>query len=213
MAGAADRGRAAFSAWIDATVLPPLVVATGTEVVARDGSLLRAFPVENGLWRLAPPAEGVDPGFLKLLIAWEDRRFADHDGVDPRAVARAGWQALTHGRIVSGASTLSMQTARLLERSPPGDWGAKLRQARVALALERRLGKARVLDLYLRLAPYGGNTEGVRAASLMWFGKEPRRLTPAESALLVALPQAPEARRPDLPARRESARTPSVLPP
>ncbi|WP_414811440.1 transglycosylase domain-containing protein, partial [Paracoccus sanguinis] len=206
MAAAADRGRAAFSAWIDATVLPPLVVATGTEVVARDGSLLRAFPVENGLWRLAPPAEGVDPGFLKLLIAWEDRRFADHDGVDPRAVARAGWQALTHGRIVSGASTLSMQTARLLERSPPGDWRAKLRQARVALALERRLGKARVLDLYLRLAPYGGNTEGVRAASLMWFGKEPRRLTPAESALLVALPQAPEARRPDLPARREAAR-------
>lgn len=206
MAAAADRGRAALSAWIDATVLPPLVVATGTEVVARDGSLLRAFPVENGLWRLAPPAEGVDPGFLKLLIAWEDRRFADHDGVDPRAVARAGWQALTHGRIVSGASTLSMQTARLLERSPPGDWRAKLRQARVALALERRLGKARVLDLYLRLAPYGGNTEGVRAASLMWFGKEPRRLTPAESALLVALPQAPEARRPDLPARREAAR-------
>ena len=152
-----------------------------------DGSLLRAFAVEDGLWRLAPPRSGVDPQFMAMLIAWEDRRFADHDGIDPRAIARAGWQALRHGRVVSGASTLSMQTARLLERGPTGDWRAKLRQARVALALERRLGKARVLDLYLRLAPYGGNTEGVRAASLMWFGKEPRRLTPAESALLATL--------------------------
>ena len=206
LAGAADRARDALSAWIDATDLPALTVATGTEVLARDGSLLRAFPVENGLWRLAPPAEGVDPGFLRMLIAWEDRRFRDHDGVDRRAVLRAGWQAATQGRVVSGASTLSMQTARLLERGPTGDWRAKLRQARVALALERRLGKNRILDLYLRLAPYGGNTEGVRAASLMWFGKEPRRLTPAESALLVALPQAPEARRPDIPARHAAAR-------
>lgn len=206
LAGALDRARDALSAWVDATELPPLTVATGTEVLARDGSLLRAFPVENGLWRLAPPQSGVDPGFVRMLIAWEDRHFADHDGVDRRAVLRAGWQALTHGRVVSGASTLSMQTARLLERGPTGDWRAKLRQARVAMALERRLGKDRILDLYLRLAPYGGNTEGVRAASLMWFGKEPRRLTPAESALLVALPQAPEARRPDIPSRREAAR-------
>ncbi|WP_273499896.1 penicillin-binding protein 1C [Paracoccus sphaerophysae] len=205
LAGAGDAGRAALSRWIDATELPPLAVATGTEVLARDGSLLRAFPVENGLWRLAPPAQGVDPGFLRMLVGWEDRRFADHDGIDPRAIARAGWQALRHGRVVSGASTLSMQTARLLERGPTGDWRAKLRQARVAMALERRLGKEGILGLYLRLAPYGGNTEGVRAASLMWFGKEPTRLTPAESALLVALPQAPEARRPDLPARRTAA--------
>ena len=206
LAGGADRARTALSAWIDATALPPLAVATGTEVLARDGSLLRAFPVGDGLWRLAPPQSGVDPGFLKMLVAWEDRRFADHHGVDGLAVARAGWQALRHGRVVSGASTLSMQTARLLERGTTGDWRGKLRQARVALALERRLGKDRILDLYLRLAPYGGNTEGVRAASLMWFGKEPRRLTPAESALLVALPQAPEARRPDLPDRRAAAR-------
>ncbi|WP_112875325.1 penicillin-binding protein 1C [Paracoccus endophyticus] len=206
-AALADTGRDWLSAWIDATVLPPLTVATGTEVLARDGSLLRAFPVGNGLWRLAPPATGVDPRFAAMLIAWEDRRFATHGGVDPRAVLRAGWQALRHGRVVSGASTLTMQTARLLERGPTGDAAGKLRQVRVALALERRLDKARILDLYFRLAPYGGNTEGVRAASLMWFGKEPGRLTPAESALLVALPQSPEARRPDLPTGRARART------
>nr|HRO16310.1 transglycosylase domain-containing protein [Paracoccus sp. (in: a-proteobacteria)] len=191
-AGAGDGLRAGFEAWVDATALPPLAVSTGVEVLARDGSLLRAFPVGNGLWRLAPPQSGVDPRFLAMLVAWEDRRFATHNGVDARAVLRAGWQALRHGRVVSGASTLSMQA----------DWGAKLRQARVALALERRLGKGGVLDLYLRLAPYGGNTEGVRAASLMWFGREPDRLTPGQAALLVALPQSPETRRPDLPAGR-----------
>lgn len=205
-AGAADHARASFGRWIAATELPPLAVAVGTEVVARDGSLLRAFPVENGRWRLAPPAEGVDARYLAMLLAWEDRRFRQHQGVDPRAVLRAAAQAAWHGRFVSGASTLSMQVARLLERGPTGGWRGKLRQARVAMALERRLGKDRVLDLYLRLAPYGGNVEGVRAASLMWFGKEPRRLTPAEAALLVALPQAPEARRPDRQAAREPAR-------
>ncbi|TXB71302.1 penicillin-binding protein 1C [Paracoccus aurantiacus] len=198
--------RLAFGRWLDATPMPALAVPTGTEVLARDGSLLRAFQVGSGLWRLAPPAAGVDPRFQKMLIAWEDRNFDTHRGVDPRAVARAAAQAIWHGRIVSGASTLSMQTARLLERGPTADWRAKLRQARLAMAMERRIGKEGVLSLYLRLAPYGGNTEGVRAATLMWFGKEPTRLTPAEAALLVALPQAPEARRPDIPARREAAR-------
>ena len=90
-----------------------------------------------------------------------------------------------------------MQVARLLEDGPTGTLAGKLRQMRVALALERRLDKDAILALYLTLAPYGGNLEGVRAASLAWLGKEPRRLTPAEAALLVALPQSPETRRPD----------------
>lgn len=204
-AGASDAARNRVSAWIDATRMPPLIVAVGTEVLAADGSLLRAFQIENGRWRLAPPANGVDPGFIAMLLAWEDRRFRSHSGVDPVAILRAAVQTLRHGRVVSGASTLTMQVARLLERGPTGDPRGKLRQARVALALERRLTKDEILDLYLRLAPYGGNVEGVRAASLMWFGKEPHRLTQAEAALLVALPQAPEARRPDRPAGRIAA--------
>ena len=106
-------------------------------------------------------------------------------------------QSLAAGRVVSGGSTLTMQVARLLEEGPTGTLAGKLRQIRVALALERRLDKDAILALYLTLAPYGGNLEGVRAASLAWLGKEPRRLTPAEAALLVALPQSPEARRPD----------------
>lgn len=195
--GGADQARARLDRWIAATPLPALSVPVGTEVLARDGSLLRAFQVGNGLWRLAPPDGGVDPRYLAMLLAWEDRRFHDHPGVDPRAILRAAGQAALHGRVVSGASTLPMQVARLIERGPTGRWSGKLRQARLALALERRLGKDGIIELYLRLAPYGGNVEGLRAASLMWLGKEPRRLTPAEAAMLVALPQSPETRRPD----------------
>ncbi|MFY8145938.1 MAG: transglycosylase domain-containing protein, partial [Rhodobacter sp.] len=92
--------------------------------------------------------------------------------------------------------------------SGTGQVSGKLRQMRVALALERRLSKRQILELYLNLAPFGGNLEGVRSATLAYFGKEPRRLTPAESALLVAIPQSPESRRPDRhPDRAEAARS------
>ena len=90
-----------------------------------------------------------------------------------------------------------MQVARLLEPRRRRSFTAKLRQITRALQLEQKLSKNKILSLYLTLAPYGGNIEGIRAASLAYFGKEPKRLTVAEAALLVALPQAPEARRPD----------------
>lgn len=183
--------------WIDDTEIPPLILPTGVEVLDRDSELLRAYTVEDGRWRLAVSLDAVDPGFIEMLIAYEDRRFRDHAGVDPRAFVRAGWQALTTGRVVSGGSTLTMQVARLLEASGTGAWEGKIRQIRLALALERRLTKDQILTLYLHLAPYGGNIEGLRAATLTWFGVEPRRLTAAQSALLVALPQAPSSRRPD----------------
>ncbi|MDT9693910.1 transglycosylase domain-containing protein, partial [Streptomyces sp. P9(2023)] len=118
LAFARDRAEDRLNAWVAATDLPPLAVATGVEVLARDDSLLRAFQVADGRWRLAPGA--VDPGFVDMLLMWEDGRFYHHSGVDGRAVARAGWQALRHGRVVSGASTLSMQVARLLEEGPTG---------------------------------------------------------------------------------------------
>ncbi|MGQ7793278.1 penicillin-binding protein 1C [Faunimonas sp. B44] len=177
--------------------LPAVAPAVSTVVLDRSGRLLRPFAVADGRWRLPVEAEDVDPGFVRMLLAYEDRRFERHRGVDLRALARAGWQLATRGRIVSGGSTLTMQVARLLDGGPTRSAAAKLRQIVTALALERRLGKAEVLRLYLTLAPYGGNIEGIRAASLAWLGKEPKRLTPAEAALLVAIPQAPEARRPD----------------
>ena len=160
------------------------------------GQPLRAFPAGDGRWRFAAGPADVDPRFLALLIAYEDSRFRFHPGVDPLALMRAVGQAVTAGRVVSGASTLTMQTARLLE-ARPRTLGSKLIEMGRALQLEWHHSKDEILGLYLTLAPYGGNLEGVRAASLFYFGKEPDRLTLGESALLVALPQSPERRRPD----------------
>nr|WP_245749321.1 penicillin-binding protein 1C [Jannaschia pohangensis] len=190
-------GWRAFDDWVDRTAVPPLTVATSAEVLDREGALLRAYTVADGRWRMAVGAGEVDLLYVAMLIAWEDRRFRDHAGVDPRAVVRAAVQGVRHGTVVSGASTLTMQVARLIEDGPTGSWYGKLRQARLALALERLLTKDEVLAMYLARAPFGGNLEGVRAASLAYFGKEPARLTPAQAALLVALPQSPETRRPD----------------
>ncbi|WP_212522707.1 penicillin-binding protein 1C [Actibacterium sp. MT2.3-13A] len=194
-AAAAARDR--FDAWIEATAFPPLIAETSTEVLARDGALLRAYTVADGRWRLAVSLDAVEPLYLRMLIAYEDKRFFSHPGVDALALTRAVAQAAWNGRIVSGGSTLTMQVARLLEDSGTGQWKGKIRQARLALALERELSKQQILALYLNRAPFGGNLEGVRAATRAYFGKEPARLTPAEAALLVALPQAPTARRPD----------------
>ena len=139
----------------------------------------------------------VDPRFLRLLFVYEDKRFYEHHGVDPLSMVRAAYQFVTSGHIVSGGSTITMQLARLLEPREHRTLGAKLRQIVRALEIEHALGKDDILALYLTLAPYGGNLEGVRAASLAYFGKEPRKLSLAEAALLVALPQSPELRRPD----------------
>ncbi len=183
--------------WVAHTELPSLELETAVTVLDRNGELLRAYTVESGRWRLPVALRAVDPHYIDMLIAFEDKRFYTHNGVDPRALLRGFKQFVFNGRIVSGGSTLTMQVARLLEHGETGRWRAKLRQIRVALALERRLSKPEILTLYLQLTPMGGNIEGVRAATLTYFGKEPQRLTPAEAALLIALPQAPTSRRPD----------------
>lgn len=182
-------------------------ITYSTLVVDRNGKLLRPFITKDGYWRLPVTSTEVDPRFLQMLIAYEDKRFYEHGGVDLKALARAAWQAFTSGRIVSGGSTLTMQVARLLEPRPERRLSDKLAEMIRAVQIEQRLSKQQILDLYLTLAPYGGNIEGTRAASLAYFGKEPRRLSTAEAALLVALPQAPEYRRPDRhPERAATAR-------
>ncbi|QRM46418.1 penicillin-binding protein 1C [Rhizobium sp. BG4] len=184
---------------LDKAYPPPLDAArqVSAEVLDADGQLLRAFATPEGRWRLKTDVSDVDPQFLRMLVAYEDRRFYDHHGIDALAIGRAALQLVTSGRIVSGASTLSMQVARLIEPRSGRSLSAKLLQVARAIQIERRLSKEQILDLYLTHAPYGGNLEGVRAASLAYFGKEPKRLTVAQAALLVALPQLPEKRRPD----------------
>jgi penicillin-binding protein 1C len=162
----------------------------------RRGAWLRALPVEDGRWRIRADLHRTDPTFQKRLIKVEDARFYQHLGVDPLSLVRAIGSAAVHGRATSGASTLTMQTARLLEPRPR-NLGSKLIEMVRAVQLESRLSKREILALYLTLAPYGGNLEGARAASLSYFGHEPSSLTDGEQALLIALPQSPEARRPD----------------
>jgi penicillin-binding protein 1C len=190
---------AIFVAWVHSLGPVPLgeSLEFSTVVVDRNGQLLRPYATADGRWRLPATVKDVDPRYLDLLIAYEDKRFRDHRGVDPLATARAAFQLATNGRIVSGGSTLTMQVARLLEPRTDRTFLAKLRQAVRAIQLERALSKDEILTLYLGLAPYGGNLEGVRAASLAYLGKEPKRLSLSEAALLVAIPQSPEARRPD----------------
>ncbi|OYQ34631.1 penicillin-binding protein 1C [Niveispirillum lacus] len=180
-------------------LLPPDMArwqGRSVEVLDSEGRLLRAFPTAEGAWRLATDQQKVDPLYRAMLLTVEDRRHEWHPGVDPLAILRAAAQAAHHGRVVSGASTLSMQAARLLSPQPR-TVTAKFSEALRALQLRRRLGRDGVLSLYMSLAPFGGPLEGVRAASLAWFGKEPGQLTPAQAALLVALPQSPERLRPD----------------
>ena len=182
-------------------VLPPLDMSAAEErsavVIDRDGHLLRPFTTPDGRWRLPVEVADVDPRYLKLLYGYEDQRFRSHLGIDPAAMIRAGLQIASRGHIVSGGSTLTMQVARLIEPRGQRSILAKIRQMIRALELEQRYSKDEILALYLALAPFGGNLEGVRAASYAYFGKEPKRLSLGEAALLVALPQSPEFRRPD----------------
>ena len=177
---------------------PPLELAEAVSVTVldRQDRLLRAYTTPDGRWRLPVEPGQVDARYIAMLQAFEDRRFRLHPGVDPIALGRAVTQLARHGRIVSGGSTLTMQVARLLDGRHERTGSGKLRQMVRALQLEAKLSKDDILRLYLRLAPFGGNIEGVRAAALAYLGKEPRRLSVGEAALLVAIPQSPETRKP-----------------
>jgi len=197
--GAAALALLAGGAWALDRALPPPMARyenLAREVSARDGRTLSVLPAAGGIWRIRTTPEDVPPHLLALLIAAEDRRFHDHPGVDPIALARAAVQWVRAGRVVSGGSTLSMQAARLLEPRPRNLRSKAIEIAR-ALQLEWRFGKRGVLEIWLTLAPQGGNLEGLRAGALAWFGRAPRALDPGESALLVALARRPEALRPD----------------
>ena len=165
-------------------------------VTDRNGRPLRAFPTSDGRWRFKADLEATDPAFITALLQVEDKRFYHHGGVDWFGMIRATTSSLQAGRIVSGGSTITMQTARLLEPRKR-TVGAKLIEMIRATQIEMRLSKREILELYLTLTPYGGNLEGIRAASWAWFGAEPDELTDDQIALLIALPQSPEMRRPD----------------
>ena len=183
---------------LDLAFPPPLTRAHINSVLVTDrhGKPLRAFSAPDGRWRFAVSLEEIDPAFVEALVRVEDKRFWNHHGTDWFGMARAAVDSAAAGRVVSGGSTITMQTARMLEPRPR-NIGSKFVEIWRANQLERRFTKDEILELYLTLTPYGGNLEGVRAASWSYFGHEADRLSSDEIALLIALPQSPEVRRPD----------------
>lgn len=165
-------------------------------VVARDGTPLRAFADEDGIWRYPISIEDVSPNYLDALIHYEDQWFYSHPGVNPFSLLRASWQNFSQQRVISGGSTLTMQVARLLDPHERSFLG-KIKQILRAFQLEIRLNKNEILTLYLNRAPFGGPIEGVQAASFTYFGKSAEMLSDAEAALMAVLPQAPSRNRPD----------------
>ncbi len=165
-------------------------------VLASDGTPVAALGSRDRFWRLPTKVEDVDPAFIAALIATEDKNFWREPGVDPAALVRAGWQDARARKIVSGGSTITMQVARLLTPHRRSFIGKFVEVAR-AVQLSADFSRRQILSMYLTLAPYGGNIEGVQAASWLYFGHGAAHLSRPEIALLVALPRRPEALRPD----------------
>ena len=184
----------------------PSPPAPAVRVLSAGGELLRAFPAPDQTWRYPVQLGQVAPVYRDVLLAYEDRAFFYHPGINPFSILRAGWQNMMAGEVVSGGSTLSMQVAGLLDPYPR-TFAGKVRQSLRALQLEWYYGKDEILQLYYNLAPFGGMLSGVEAASQHYFGKPAIRLSDAEAALLVVLPQRPSEWRPDrYPQRARRAR-------
>ncbi|WP_208787096.1 peptidoglycan glycosyltransferase PbpC [Yersinia canariae] len=186
--------------------LPLTEAQVARVVVAEDGTPLWRFADADGVWRYPVSLRDVSPYYLQALLTFEDRWFYRHPGVNPLSLIRAAGQDLRAGKILSGGSTLSMQVARLIDPHPRTLLG-KLRQVWRTAQLEWHFSKDQILEIYLNRAPFGGTLQGIGAASWTYLGKPPSQLTPAEAALLAALPQAPSRLRPDrYPLRAKVAR-------
>lgn len=176
----------------------------------RDGNLLRVFTGKDDCWLMPVKLKEVNPNLINATLSIEDNRFRKHIGVDPLAIAMAAKLNFTNKRIISGASTISMQVMRIVEkrtRSPLN----KVIEAVHAIRLETLYSKNDILRLYLEIAPYGGNIHGIKAASLRYFQKYPQDLTLSECALLAGLPQSPSRLRPNRYPERARKRRDRVL--
>lgn len=170
---------------------------TSTRIVDRHGRPLReALGSTDGRARQVG-LQAISAQMVAATVHAEDRRFWEHAGVDPIAIARASWQNLTHGEVVSGASTITQQVVKMVlggsrSRTIPN----KLEEAVWAIRLDKLVRKRTILAQYLNRAPYGNQLFGVSAAARMYFDKPPAQLTLAESALLAGIPRAPSLNNP-----------------
>lgn len=188
-------------AWIIPLPKESLYRPSATLVFDRKENLLRAFTARDDMWRIRTSLEQISPSLQKFLVAYEDRWYFFHPGINPLAMFRAARQNISHGRIVLGGSTITMQIARMIEPKQRNYFN-KLLEVFRAVQLEQRYSKQQLLEIYFNIAPYGGNIEGVAAAAWFYFGKEPSQLSYGEAALLAALPNSPTLLRPDLDAEQ-----------
>ena len=181
----------ALLGWWLACLPQPLFDAPYSSVLfARDGTLLSARVAADGQWRL-PPGDSLDERYATAARLYEDEYFAFHPGFNPLAVARALRQNWRAGRIVSGASTLTQQTVRLMRRGRTRGWAEKLVELAWATRLELTYSKREILSLYAAHAPFGGNVVGVEAAAWRYYGRPAAQLSWGEAAALAVLPNAP----------------------
>lgn len=175
-------------------------------VITANDQVAHIFLTQDEKWREQTTTKAVSYLYLQTLIRREDRYFRYHIGINPVAMIRATYQRIRYGRVISGASTITMQTARLLEPRKR-TLRSKLIECFRALQLEWHLSKNEILNIYMTLAPLGSNIEGIKAASQAYFQKQPSELNPAEIALIVALVQSPTRLNPFLyPERAQTAR-------
>ena len=177
--------------WPHASLQARVPVSTG--VWSADGELLRVTLAADEQYRLWVPLDQISPLLVDAMLLKEDRWFYWHRGVNPISLTRAAFRTYTGGDR-QGGSTLTMQLARLLYRLNTRTPAGKAKQAALALWLECRYSKKDLLEAYLNVAPFGGNIEGVGAASRIYFGKSPERLTLGESLTLAVIPQRPVGR-------------------
>jgi penicillin-binding protein 1C len=175
--------------------LYPPGLTFSTQVLDRDGQLLNLGVTSDEKYRIAAHYDAISEAMIRATLEKEDRRFFSHSGADPRSLIRAAWGAVS-GQKLGGASTLTMQYARLRWRLNTRSFSGKLTQIVRAVQLERHFGKREILEAYFTLAPYGGNVEGVEAASRLWCGKAARELTLREAVALSVIPQRPAMRKP-----------------
>lgn len=172
-----------------------LEASVSPELLDRQGRLLYVYLDDGDHWRFHRPLDALSPFLRDAAVAVEDKRFHTHRGVDPAAVLRATIQNLRARRVVSGASTITMQLVKLGE-AEPRTLRAKIRQAWTAMRLERHATKAEILEAYLNRVPQGLNLLGAEAASRRYFGKPAAELTLPEAALLAGMPKAPGRTQP-----------------
>lgn len=170
-------------------------------VYDREGTLLRLTLAADQRYRLKTPLSSVSPHLIEATLAYEDRHYFSHPGVNPFSLGRAAWQTYVGGQRRVGGSTLTMQVARMRFGLKTNTLGGKLIQVLRALQLERHYSKKQILAAYFTLAPYGGNIEGAGAAALIYFGKSSKQLNLPQSLALSVVPQNPVKRSP--PGREE----------